>query len=148
MKRNNGFVVAELLIGAFVLVMISACVAVPCVHWQKTQYEVDALTRELVMDLHFVQQSSLGNNLGVADSWSLRIRSRDYSILHNNIYVHKKRPLGNTVRLTGDKGTRLFRFDELGRPNGKDMHFTISSYEGTYKRTVVIAAQTGRIRVE
>jgi Tfp pilus assembly protein FimT len=145
--RQSGFLSLEILL-ALSIIAVFICLAVPNMVWHRQHYAVDALAREMMLDLQWVRQNSLGNGLGGTNDLCLSIRNSDYRIVFNNYIVRKKRSFGGEVYVPAENQRKDFRFDEQGKPKGKKMQFTIRSRDKQYERRVIIAAQTGRIRIE
>ncbi len=146
MNNKNGFFSVELVISVMVIVCFSAMTFVN-IRQARSSYDIELLTRELVMDIQWVQQESMGNSLHEMDDWCLAVREEEYVILHNHFEVKKRRPFSRNFQVLGG-GQRELRFDEWGRPKGNTMQVVVKSLSGQEQRRIVIAASTGRIRIE
>ena len=145
--KNNGYLLLELLIAISIL-MTLLFMGTPGLSWHRQYYAVDAMTREIIMDLHQLRQQAVGNGLGGMDDWCLSVRNQEYRIVQNGYIVYKKQSFSNIVDIPIEESRKDFRFDEQGKPKGKNMRLTVRSTDGRYERRIIIAAQTGRIRVE
>lgn len=143
--KKNGFLMVEMIVTLAIISMFTAFLSIN-VCFNRDSLAIDTLTRELIIDLQWVQHESHGNSLHGLDDWCLVLRDKEYLILHNHFNVIKRKPYSKDafVKITSQKE---FRFDELGRPKGDNMRLSVQSIQGQ-KRMIVIAASTGRIRVE
>ncbi len=145
-KRHNGFILAEYLV-AIALMGLLAVLAVPAMTWDSQRHEADLLTRELAMDLQRIRQLSLANGLAANESWAVSLRKDRYLVLQRYT-VRKTRvyPAGISIPV-GNASRKDFTFNYKGKPQA-DMTITISAEGSSYRRAIVVAAQTGRIRIE
>ena len=145
--KQNGFLLLEYivwigLVGLFFSVMLPKTV------WNPKQYEVDMMARKIAVHMQCMRQHSLTNGTADADSWVLSIRKDRYVIMQRYI-VHKTRMYPNSISISvGQGGRKDFAFNGQGRPK-HDMEITIShSQMPEYTKKIIVAAQTGRIRIE
>ena len=75
------------------------------------------------------------------------VRSGEYVLTNSIFSIEKRKVFPETVR-SRSNGNGIVSFDAAGRPEGKTMHIVIESQDKAYKRDIIIAAQTGRIRME
>ena len=145
-RKRNGFIALELCIVTVLVFTLAATVMLPRA-WQNDRHKLDVLVDELALDLNAVRQYAIGNHLGEIDIWSIVVQDGEYRIMHN-YRIEKSTYFGNNRIVTESKERKDFSFDEAGRPSGPDMRITFKLADDTYKKTIVIAAQTGRIRIE
>lgn len=139
MKQKNGFLLfTDLLLGLSLLVLFLG-LAFSVFHYQEKKQAVDLTVRELAMELQYIRQLHVGNNGGIL---YLYLDENGYKIIRG-INILKTYTYSPLVR--GTKGE--VTFDVKGKPK-KDMSLSFSSADGTYERHIVLAAQTGRIRLE
>lgn len=142
--RRNGLVsVTELALVCVILALLCALTTMPW-QWQRDRHAADVLTRELALDLQRLREFSIANNMAKESNYSLYFMKGEY-ILYKGYTVLKRRPYSADAYVTITT-VQEFRFNEEGRPT-KDMHITVEARSG-YERKIVVAAQTGRIRVE
>lgn len=142
--RPNGMVsVIELCLVCAILVIVCAMTTIPW-QWQRDSYAADVLTRELALDLQRLREFSIANNLARESNYSLYFREGEYVLAKG--YTVLKRRTYSAEAYVATMTLREFKFNEEGRPT-KDMHITVEARSG-YARKIVVAAQTGRIRVE
>lgn len=142
--KINGFVsLLEAGIAVLILTLMMALV-VPSITWNREHYEVDILTRQLALDLQNIRQHSLANGGSKSDAWVLHIGEEMYYIKQN--YTRQKERLYPGHAVIAPAGKEIY-FHGTGKPEGT-MSFTISSRDKTYTRNVIVASQTGRIRLE
>lgn len=141
MKRTNGFIQLTGLAAALFMVGIYLVLALN--HSQSLGHHqaVDSLVRDLVLDMEVVRQHSVGNSFG--KDYCKLILKEDFYVLQHLYFVKKKKPYPPGLRVT--KG--MVQFDVYGRPKYK-MVVVVSSERERYERRIVVAAQTGRIRIE
>ena len=130
------------------LLSLFFALAMPKAAWDSRCYAVDIMTRELAVDLQSMRQHSLTNGEADMDGWTLSLRKDRYVIMQR-YSVHKTKIYPDGIMIpTGKSGRKDFTFDSKGRPQ-KDMELTVaSSGEPSYKKKIIVAAQTGRIRIE
>lgn len=120
----------------------------PRAAWNPQRHSVDLMTREIAVDLQCMRQHSLTNGAADADGWTLSLRKDRYVIVQRYT-VHKTKvyPAGIVIPV-GKSGRKDFTFNGKGRPQS-DMEITISHSDmPAYARKIIVAAQTGRIRIE
>lgn len=144
-RQKNGFVsLLECILAVAFLGTLCLLTVLPW-QWQAERHEADMLTRELMLDLQRLREFSMGNNLAKEGRYSLYFRTGEY-VLSQGYTVLKRRPYSPRAGVTVIT-LREFKFNEEGRPT-KDMRITVSTADAGYSRTIVVAAQTGRIRAE
>ncbi|WP_301860474.1 Tfp pilus assembly protein FimT/FimU [uncultured Megasphaera sp.] len=146
-RRNNGFVSLTECMIVLVLLGLVAMTVMPSLVWHPQRRQVDVLTRELAIELQLLRQHALTNGLALNDSRRLLVYRHRYVIQRQ--YMEQKTrtyPDGVIVRVS-DEGRKEFSFNQKGRPR-YDMEVIISDSDRTYERKIVVAAQTGRIRLE
>lgn len=144
-KPKNGFAsFFEVILTVSLLALGLTLMTMPW-EWHEERHEADVLTRELAVDLQRLRTYSMANSLWKESNYSIYFKSREY-VMYKGYIVLKRRPYpeGAGVAMTTMKE---FRFNEEGRPT-KDMHITVETAEAAYSRKIIVAAQTGRIRVE
>ena len=141
MKQGNGFIQLTGLLAALFIVGIYLASALSSSQSLRCHQAVDGLVRELVIDMERTRQHSLGNNVG--KDYCKLILKEDHYILQHRYRVKKKRPFPPGIGVT--KG--VVQFDVYGRPKFK-MVVVVAAEKGRYERRIVVAAQTGRIRIE
>ncbi len=142
-KQNGGFLLLELcLVVSIILILISAS-AVPAGNYVENQY-LDGLIREMAWDLASVRQHAVGNNSG-DPAWRLSVRQKEYVVLEGTRIV-KRRAYENGIKLRSSSYRKDFYFDEQGRPKGNQM-VVILQGRGGHEKKIIVAAQTGRIRM-
>lgn len=146
-RRENGYLLMEYIV-LLGLLGLFFMLAMPKLTWDSHRYAVDVMTREIAADLQRMRQHSLTNGTADMDGWTLSLRKDKYVIMQRYT-VHKTRiyPEGITIP-TGKSGRKDFTFDGKGRPQS-DMELTVaSSGAQPYEKKIIVAAQTGRIRIE
>lgn len=144
-KQKNGFVsLLECIVAIILLGTLCLLTALPW-QWQADRHDADILTRELMLDLQRLREFSMGNNLAKEGRYSLYFRTGEY-VLVQGYTVLKRRSYSSRAGVAVIT-LKEFKFNEEGRPT-KDMRITVSTTDNSYSRTIVVAAQTGRIRVE
>lgn len=106
----------------------------------RSHQAVDGLAREMALDMQQVRQRCVGNNQS-SGRWKLVLEEKRYVLQEGYIRV-KERPYPPGLQVT--KGDVRFAVD--GRPQ-HTMAVVITSPDGAYTRSIVVAAQTGRIRI-
>ena len=91
-----------------------------------------------------VRTRSIGNR-GQYGAGKLYVRPKEYVLTTDPLTVRKEQAFPKGVSV---KGTGIVSFDGDGRPEGKTMHLVVETDDERYKRHIIIAAQTGRIRTE
>jgi Tfp pilus assembly protein FimT len=142
--KQNGFVcLTEVAVAAAILSLVLT-MAMSSVTWDRERHSVDILTRQLALDLQKLRQHSLGNGNTKSDMWVLRIDGDMYYIKQN--YTRRKE-LRYPGKVSITPWGKEIYFHDTGKPEGT-MSFTISSQDKTYSRKVIVASQTGRIRLQ
>lgn len=141
MKGRNGFLQLAGAAAALLILGLYAGLALMGSQALRSHQAVDSLVREMVIDMQGLRQHSMGNNIG-SGHWKL-ILQKDRYVLHYRYREKKRRLYPPGLRVT--KG--VVQFDVYGRPIQK-MVVTVSSNDSRYERRIVVAAQTGRIRIE
>ena len=141
MVRRNGFAALTGLLAASFILLIWLSFAVSSNRVSRSHQSVDYLLREMAMDMQYIRQHSVGSNYGKG-RWKLVLRDGGY-VLQDGYTQVKERPYPKGLNVT--KGDVIFDAD--GRPL-HTMAVAIAAADGTYQRRLVLAAQTGRIRVE
>ena len=141
MKKNNGFIQLTGLLAALFILGLYLVFAQSNSQSLSHHQAVDRLVRDLVLDMEMVRQHSVGNSFG-KDYCKLILKEDRYVVQHL-YFVKKKRPYPRGLRVT--KG--MVQFDVYGRPRYK-MVVVVASDREHYERRIVVAAQTGRIRIE
>ena len=91
--------------------------------------------------MEVVRQHSVGNSFG--KDYCKLILKEDFYVLQHLYFVKKKKALSAGPA----RDERMVQFDVYGRPKYK-MVVVVSSERERYERRIVVAAQTGRIRIE
>lgn len=141
MVRRNGFAALTGLLAVSLILLVWLSFAASSSRVSRSHQAVDYLLREMAMDMQHVRQHSVGSNYGKG-SWKLVLRDGGY-VLQNGYRQVKERPYPKGLKVT--KGDVMFDAD------GKPLHtmsVVIAATDGTYQRRLVLAAQTGRLRVE
>lgn len=141
MKPKNGFIQFTGLAVSLAVLGLYAALAMSSSQTLSRHQTVDSLVRDLVLDMEVVRQHSMGNSFG--DGYCKLILKEDHYLVQHLYRAKKKRPYPMGLRVT--KG--MVQFDVYGRPKYK-MVVVVSSKEDRYERRIVVAAQTGRIRIE
>lgn len=147
--RRNGYVsLWECLICISVLLVLGTFLSTLW-SWNRSRHDVHMLTRELMLDLQRLREYSMGSHMEIAKIWSLDVYDKEdeyYLRRATKVYKQVKFPPNAFVRGRGEYMKRVtFNYD--GRPTNS-MELIVSSRDGTYQKKVILAAQTGRIRVE
>ena len=146
-RRNaNGFLLGEYIaVCCLFFLLVSAAMAVPR---DAERCHADAMTRELALDLQKIRQYSLANGYAASDSWVLSLRKDRYVIIRQFTTMKTRMYPKNVVVPLGNNKRKDVTFDGKGKPQG-NMEIRISlADDPSYLRKIVVAAQTGRIRVE
>ena len=106
----------------------------------RSHQAVDGLAREMALDMQQVRQRCVGNNQG-SGRWKLVLEGDRYVLQEGYVRI-KERPYPPGLQVT--KGDVCFDVD--GRPQ-HTMSVVITAPDGAYERSIVVAAQTGRIRL-
>lgn len=141
MMKANGFFHLTGWMMTLALLLLYLSLGLTAGRDSRTQQAVDGLTREMALDLQQVRQHSVGNHQGNVQ-WKLTLLSDRY-VLQNGYRQLKERVYPRSLKVT--KGD--VRFDADGRPI-HTMAVAITSPDEAYGRRIVMAAQTGRIRIE
>lgn len=145
-KEKNGFLLLEVLLAVVLFLILSGFPL-----WGQTKtlekQQLDCFVREFVLDLQDVRLHASGNGNQTKKIWTLSVRPNEYLVLAGSD-VWKRRPYQGEVRPVIGKTRKDFYFDDQGRPQGKYMQIQFFSSHGSFKKTVIIAAQTGRIRIQ
>ncbi len=140
MVRRNGFISLTGLLLALGLLLLYLGLCLIAGHCSRSHQAVDGLVREMALDMQQVRQHCVGNNQS-SGRWKLVLEGDRY-VLQDGYTRVKERPYPPGLGVT--KGD--VRFDVEGRPQ-HTMSVVITSPDGTYARSIVVAAQTGRIRI-
>lgn len=143
MKHRNGFLFFELCLAVSILLLLVSLSAISAGRPQENQ-QLDILTKELAWDLAAVRQHAVGNNES-GSVWKLSVRQNEYIVLKGTEIV-KRRPFGKAIKLNGTAYRKDFYFDVQGKPEGNQMEIVLQEKTGQ-ERKIIIAAQTGRIRL-
>lgn len=141
MKGKNGFIQLTGLVVSLAILALYVVLALVSNPSLSSHQDVDSLVRDLVLDMEVVRQHSMGNSFG-KDYCKLILKDDNY-VLQYLYWVKKKRSYPAGLRVT--KG--MVQFDVYGRPRYK-MVVIVSSADKRYERRIIVAAQTGRIRIE
>ncbi len=145
-RRMNGYMLVELMVSTVIILLICSMTAFS---WHSRHdrgtVEAESVLRELVMEMQRVQHKSIGNSMGQLEPWRVIIENDRYTVVQG-WHVYKEKIFSPQAHIPGP--CRTVCFDELGRPRTEKMRFIIESEDKSFQRQVVIAAQTGRIRVE
>lgn len=142
-KRNKGFLLLELCLAVSILLTLVGLTVIPPGSPAEKMH-LEALTREMAWDLAAVRQHAVGNN-GSGPIWKLSVRQQEYVVLAGTRII-KRRSYEKDVKLCSTAYRKDFYFDEQGRPKGNQMKIVLQGRCG-YEKKIVIAAQTGRIRM-
>lgn len=142
--KRNGFVCLTELAVAVAMVSLVLTMTLSSVSWDRERHMVDMLTRQLALDLQTLRQHSLGNGNTKSDMWILRVDGNMYYIKQN--YTRRKEQRYPGEISVAPLGKEIY-FHDTGKPEGT-MSFTISSQDKAYSRKVIVASQTGRIRLQ
>ncbi|MFR7418665.1 hypothetical protein [uncultured Megasphaera sp.] len=141
MKHKNGFIQLVGLAVSLAILSLYVTLVLGSSQPLSRHQAVDRLVRDLVLDMEVVRQHSMGNSLG--KDYCKLILKKDNYVLQHLYWVKKKRPYPPGLRVT--KG--MVQFDVYGRPKYK-MVVVVASDDERYERRIIVAAQTGRIRIE
>lgn len=144
---EKGYMLTELLICAVLFFLLMTAAVPVTLHRRHEQYAVDETARELVSDLQILRTHSIGNQAAAKEVKKIYVRSGEYVLTNSVFSIEKRKVFPETVR-SRSNGNGIVSFDAAGRPEGKTMHIVIESQDKAYKRDIIIAAQTGRIRME
>ncbi len=133
MVRRNGFISLTGLMLALGLLLLYLGLGLTAGQRSRSHQAVDGLAREMALDMQQVRQRCVGNNQSNGH-WKL--------VLQEGYIRVKERPYPPGLQVT--KGDVRFAVD--GRPQ-HTMAVVITSPDGAYTRSIVVAAQTGRIRI-
>lgn len=143
---KNGFFMTELLIACAVMLLVTAMVLLQLPQ-DSGKRDVDVLVREMAMDIQRMRQYSLTNGQATGDNWALSYDSEKY-IITKQYFVKKERYLPKGVTISSNSATKKnVTFDEKGRPTHA-MQLVVEMPEISYSKKIILAAQTGRIRIE
>lgn len=140
MVRRNGFISLTGLMLALGLLLLYLGLGLTAGQRSRSHQAVDGLAREMALDMQQVRQRCVGNNQSNG-RWKLVLEEKRYVLQEGYIRV-KERPYPPGLQVT--KGDVRFAVD--GRPQ-HTMAVVITSPDGAYTRSIVVAAQTGRIRI-
>ena len=140
MVRRNGFISLTGLMLALGLLLLYLGLGLTAGQRSRSHQAVDGLAREMALDMQQVRQRCLGNNQSNGRGKLVQKEPR-YAPPVGYIWV-KDRPLRPGLQVT--KGDVRFAVD--GRPQ-HTLAVVIPSPDGAYTRSIVVAAQTGRIRI-
>lgn len=140
MVRRNGFISLTGLMLALGLLLLYLGLGLTAGQRSRSHQAVDGLAREMALDMQQVRQRCVGNNQSNG-RWKLVLEEKRYVLQEGYIRV-KERPYPPGLQVT--KGDVRFAVD--GRPQ-HTMAVVITSPDGAYTRSIVLAAQTGRIRI-
>ena len=124
-KRNKGFLLLELCLAVSILLTLVGLTVIP--------------PGSPAEKMHAV-----GNN-GSGPIWKLSVRQQEYVVLAGTRII-KRRSYEKDVKLCSTAYRKDFYFDEQGRPKGNQMKIVLQGRCG-HEKKIVIAAQTGRIRM-
>ena len=129
------------------MITLGTGICFPYISRSDTKRDADILVRELAMDIQRMRQYSMTNGLANSDNWNISCSKDRYYIIRQ-YWIQKERPYpkGVTVIATGASRQEIF-FDEKGRPTHA-MQVIVSAPEISYTKKIILAAQTGRIRIE
>lgn len=142
--KKNGYLLTELIVVLALAAIVSTMAAPVAVHRRRNQYVVDTTVSELVTEMRCLRTRSIGNR-GQYGAGKLYVRPKEYVLTTDPLTVRKEQAFPKGVSV---KGTGIVSFDGDGRPEGKTMHLVVETDDKRYKRHIIIAAQTGRIRTE
>lgn len=144
--RANGYFLWELLL-VCTMITLGMAMIFPSIERHNAKRDADILVRELAIDIQRIRQYSMSNGLADSDNWNISCSKTKYSVIRQ-YFVKKERPYpkGVTVIASGASRKDIF-FDEKGRPTHA-MQVTISVPDISYTKKIILAAQTGRIRIE
>lgn len=144
-QYRNGFLLLEYILACCIFLLLAG-IALP--YMERTQrHDADVFTRELAMDLHRMRQLAVANGFAANDAWTLSLRKDRYMIIRQYT-VQKTRIYPDGVTIPLGSSRKDVSFNANGKPKG-NMEFTISlADDPSYRRTIIVAAQTGRIRIE
>lgn len=145
-KANGYLSLWECVVTLSVLLVLCTFLATPW-SWNQAQYEVNVLTRELMLDLQRLREYSMGSSIDGTKIWRLNVYGDSYYLQRSTkIYKEVQFPRHAYVRDNGNF-LRTVTFNRDGRPTNT-MELVILSRDHKYQRKIILAAQTGRIRVE
>lgn len=145
--KNGGFMLTELLVAVAVLLLLLSS-ALPRAGRYGAAHAVDLAARETVMELQHIREHALGNGKRYGDRWIISLRSGGYTVLHNGAAVRERSYPKNVCVASYGGRQCYFEFDDKGKPLGKHMQIILRQENAAYERKIIIAAQTGRIRIE
>lgn len=142
----NGYLLWELLVVCMSIVLGTA-IFFPYMGRHDAQRDADVFVRELAMDIQRMRQYSMTNGLAGSDNWNISCGKDRYYVIRQ-YFIQKERPYPPGVQVIASGASRrdIF-FDEKGRPTHA-MQVTISVPDISYTKKIILAAQTGRIRIE
>ena len=129
------------------MITLGMAMIFPSIERHNAKRDADIFVRELAIDIQRIRQYSMSNGLADSDNWNISCSKTKYSVIRQ-YFVKKERPYpkGVTVIASGASRKDIF-FDEKGRPTHA-MQVTISVPDISYTKKIILAAQTGRIRIE
>ena len=142
----NGYFLWEVLL-VCTIILLGMTVFFPYIGRHDAKRDADVLVRELAVDIQRMRQYSMSNGLADSDNWNISCSKERYYVIRQYM-IQKERPYpkGVTVIASGASRKDIF-FDEKGRPTHA-MQVTISVPAISYTKKIILAAQTGRIRIE
>ena len=138
--KKNGFISLTGLLLALSLLFLYLGPGLAAGQRSRSHQAVDGLAREMALDMQRVRQRDVGNNQRNG-RWKLVLEGDRYVLQEGYVRV-RERPYPAGLQVT--KGDVCFDVD--GRPQ-HTMSVVITSPDGSYTRSIVVAAQTGRIRL-
>ena len=141
---TGGYMLTELLVCVFIFMLVLTAAVPTALQRRHERYAVDTAARELVTDLENMRIRAVANGSASRERWRLHAREREYTIARNVFTRVKKRKFGPNVVAVGGS----MSFDAQGRPEDKEMRIIVQTKDKSYRREIIIAAQTGRVRLE
>lgn len=146
MVRKNGFLFLWESLLAFSIMALCCAMAVTVWNWNAVRHDVDQLTREFILDTQRLREYVMGNGMDSNQLWRISITKDSYR-MQNGTKIYKEVAYPPNARIEAGDVLKKVTFNTDGRPTNS-MEIKISARDGSYSRKVVLAAQTGRIRVE
>lgn len=148
LKGTNGFLaLSECLVSCSLLVLVTA-LAVPHIPYDRSHHDADVTVRSLALDLQALRNRSLTSGQSAS---TLKINEKEYTIVVSLPWQDPSWAIVKRVTLpaglTIGGNSRSISFTSQGKPS-KDMRIIVGNKVGTYSRTIILQAQTGRIRIE
>lgn len=144
--RKNGFMFLWESLLAISILLIVCTMGMTVRNVNASRHDVDYLTRELMMDIQRLREYVMGNGMDSNQMWRIGITKERYYLQHGTV-IQKEVVYPEHAQIAAGDLLKKVTFNEDGRPTNS-MEISIVARDGSYSRKVILAAQTGRIRVE